>query len=308
MYQILYEDLPVMSTEVLALRKQLWEAEGYHLIFNVPLWGKNITKTGPLVPFAGLCVSFLVLLRKDYQRFCPQLGDRPYAFQVGYAPNGKVQGLIAIENIRDTIWVGYEDPSFRGFPAGYYYVYFYFKDGWTLNGFINNMHLASDNANRYEVSKASANVLFGQDWYHEVETLEVHWVVWDNLQKKGLNPSRSLQDKLFVPDGNNAISSTHKNIFTMRTGTVLTVVTMYRPNTSSNKNFNPENGKLWAITGSRQIGCSALKVIHRHRELHWCNVSNQLYKRLTTRILHLTAERKLRKSPSHIRKMNICVL
>ncbi|KAH7935352.1 hypothetical protein HPB52_006469 [Rhipicephalus sanguineus] len=34
MFQNMYDDLPVMSTEVLALRKLLWDSEGQHLIFN----------------------------------------------------------------------------------------------------------------------------------------------------------------------------------------------------------------------------------------------------------------------------------
>ncbi|KAL1417532.1 hypothetical protein MTO96_026752 [Rhipicephalus appendiculatus] len=106
------------------------------------------------------------------------------------------------------------------------------------------MDLKSDEANPYAVNKVSANILFGEAGFHEVETLEVHWVVWDNVDKKGLNPSRSLRDKLFVPDDKGQYSQEEQDIFRVRSGAVITVVTMYKPNTNPNKwpDVTPEMG------------------------------------------------------------------
>ncbi|KAH6928721.1 hypothetical protein HPB50_018772 [Hyalomma asiaticum] len=139
-------------------------------------------------------------VEKNFRRV--QIGDRPNAYQVGWAPDKGRFGLMSIANTGGQTWVGYEDPNHPGFSAGYYYVFFYFKDSMTLHGFINNLHIASDNANPYEVNWASAYILFGQPGYHDAETLEVHWVAWNSIQEKGLNPSRTLKDKLFVRDPN----------------------------------------------------------------------------------------------------------
>ncbi|XP_072145295.1 uncharacterized protein [Dermacentor andersoni] len=231
MFQTLYDDLPPMPTEVLALRKKFWEAEGQHLIFNVPLRGEGITKKAPLKPFAGLCVSFLLLLRKDHELFCPQIGDRPKAYQVGWNPH-KDYGLFSIAST-STSWVGYMESGHAGFPAGYYYVSFYFVRSDTLHGYINNIHLKSDNANPYEVNQASSNILFGQENWHKVETLEVHWVAWSSAHNS--NTSTSALDQLFVQDHLGEYHYQFYDIFHVRSGSVITVVTKYKENTSPDK-------------------------------------------------------------------------
>ncbi|XP_070378169.1 uncharacterized protein [Dermacentor albipictus] len=231
MFQTLYDDLPPMSTEVLALRKQFWEAEGEHLIFNVPFRGEGIKKKGRVRPFTGLCISFLLLLRKDHEIFCPQIGDYPKAYQVGWSPDQEF-GLYSIARKSDH-WVGYRDPSHPGFPAGYYYVCFYFVRHDTLHGYINNLHVKSDNANPYEVKEVSNTILFGQTNWHKVETLEIHWVAWSSAHNKSSNPS--LLDQLFVPDQYGEYHYQHYDIFHVRTGSVITVLTKFQQNTNPKK-------------------------------------------------------------------------
>ncbi|XP_054922848.2 uncharacterized protein [Dermacentor andersoni] len=235
MFQTLYDDLPPMSTEVLALRKKFWDAEGYHLILNSPKNLADVWKKGPLRPFAGLCVAFLVLIREDHQMFCPQIGTRPKCYQVGYAPQKKNHafGLISIANTGGTSWVGYKDPDHDGFPAGYYYSCFYFINQNTLHGFINNIHLPSDNANPYEVNKASEDILFGQGGYHEAENLEIHWVVWSSVDNKSSNPS--LLDKLFAPDDHGEYDYEAATLFHGTNGCVITIVTKFQQNTHAGK-------------------------------------------------------------------------
>ncbi|XP_075550417.1 uncharacterized protein LOC142584127 [Dermacentor variabilis] len=133
MFQTLYYDLPPMSTEVLALRKELWEAEGIHVIYNVPRFGADIRMKGPMRPFAGLCVAFLLLLREDRQWFAPQLGDKPRAYQIGSGHNNDGYGLFSITSVGGINWIGYKDVTHRGFDKGYYYTFFYFKNDNTLH-------------------------------------------------------------------------------------------------------------------------------------------------------------------------------
>ncbi|XP_070394425.1 uncharacterized protein [Dermacentor albipictus] len=238
MFQTLYDDLPPMSTEVLALRKKFWDAEGYHLILNAPKNLANVEKKGPLAPFAGLCVAFLVLIREDHKMFCPQIGKRPHCYQVGYAPQRKNRafGLISIANTGGYNWVGYKDPDHPGFPAGYYYSCFYFINHNTLHGFINNLYLKSDNANPYEVNKASADILFGEGGYHEAENLEIHWVVWSSVENRSSNPN--LLDKLFVPYMWGEYHYQWMDIFHGRNGCVITIVTKFQQNTQPDRRIS----------------------------------------------------------------------
>ncbi|KAL1486778.1 hypothetical protein MTO96_008762 [Rhipicephalus appendiculatus] len=148
MFQDVYGDLPVMSTEVLALRKKLWESDGYHLIYNGGRHGEGITRIGPVSPYPGLCVAFLLLMTDDNMEFAPQVGDRDVnnaAYQVGWGHADDGYGLFSIAYISNDNWVGYKDVKHPGFPAGYYYVYFYFETHNMMHGFINNMDLKSPN-------------------------------------------------------------------------------------------------------------------------------------------------------------------
>ncbi|XP_072144966.1 uncharacterized protein [Dermacentor andersoni] len=167
--------------------------------------------------------------------FCPQVGVRPNCYQVGYAPLTSKDrfGLISIANTGGTTWVGYEEPDHPGFPAGYYYSLFYFKNHNTLHGFINNLHLASDNANPYDVNTASADILFGQAGFHEAQNLEVHWVVWSSINNRSSNPS--LLDQLFVTDKHGEYTYHTADILHGRTGSVITIVTRFQPNTHPDK-------------------------------------------------------------------------
>lgn len=259
-----------MSTEVIALRKQLWEAEGIHLIYNAPRFGENITRKGPMRPFSGLCVAFLLLLRKDKQMFAPQLGDRPRAYQVGSGWQSEGYGLFSIANIGGTDWVGYKDPAHQGFNAGYYYVFFYFKNDNTLHGFINNLSLQSDDSHPYDVNEASENVLFGQKHWHSVETLEVHWVVWGSPHNKNTPPSRSLKDKLFQVDSTGLVNFQDVTIFEIFNGTVITVLAKYQKNTNPNKLSTTTD---WIFFGMEHFGESNVS----HVEFSECTDTSAVY-------------------------------
>ncbi|KAL1486777.1 hypothetical protein MTO96_008761 [Rhipicephalus appendiculatus] len=197
MFQDMYGDLPVMSTEVLALRKKLWDAEGYHLIYNVPRFAAGVKERGPVRPFAGLCIAYLVLCRKDKQQFCPQVGDRPKCYQIGWGNYSSGYGLFSLTFLYTDTWVGYRDVSHPGLSAGYYYCFFYFETDNTMHGFINNMDLRDDTAHPYNVSEASSTILFGEANWHEVETVEIHWVAWSSPHNRGGPPSQSLIDQVF---------------------------------------------------------------------------------------------------------------
>lgn len=251
MFQNMYDDLPVMSTEVLALRKLLWDSEGQHLIFNVPFYGEGVWRTAPVAPFAGLCVAFLLLLREDNQMFAPQIGDRPHAYQVGWGHGSQGYGLFSITNLGGEKWTGYKDPTHPGFSAGYYYICFYFESYNTLHGFINNMDLESASAHPYDVDYASSNILFGQSGWHEVETLEIHWVAWGSPYNRGSLPSQSIQDQLFVQNKYGEYHYELYNIFEVRTGAVITVTVMYLGSTHPNRRVSPDVGKQWDIDTNR---------------------------------------------------------
>ncbi|XP_070395622.1 uncharacterized protein [Dermacentor albipictus] len=207
MFQQVSGDLPPMSTEVLALRRDVWDAEGIHLIFNVPRPATGVVETAPLSPFAGLCVAFLIYLEKDKDQFCPMLGSLPHAYMIGWA-NKENWGLYSVTAVNKDGghkgWLGHKDANHPGFAAGYYYVYFYFKNSNTLNGWINNLELNSDDQHPYDVSKVSTNVAYGYSGWHEALTLEAHWVVWGSAHNRGSSPSKSLKDQLFPKnDGGN---------------------------------------------------------------------------------------------------------
>ncbi|KAL1416694.1 hypothetical protein MTO96_027591 [Rhipicephalus appendiculatus] len=229
MFQDLYSDLPVMSTEVLALRNELWEADGQHLIFNVPYFGEGQTRTGPVQPFRGLCVAFLLLLRKDNQMFAPQLGCRPHW-----------------DTNTSTEWAGYKDKDHPGFSAGYYYVYFYFEKSDTLHGYVNNLDLADDTVHPYNVNMATNEVLFGQQYWHEVETCEVHWVAWGSPHNRGALPSQSVRDQLFVQNEYGEYHYEYHNIFNFRSGSVITVSAKYEANTNPIRRVQPDVGFQFA--------------------------------------------------------------
>lgn len=248
MFQDVYDDLPLMSTEVLALRRQLWDSEGQHLIFNVPYYGEGVTRAGPVSPYAGLCVAFLLLLRKDKQMFAPQIGDRPHAYQIGWGHASEGYGLFSITNLGGTVWTGYKDTSHPGFSAGYYYVYFYFEDAKTLHGFINNMDLAYPSAQPYYVDYATSNILFGQSGWHEVETLEVHWVAWGSPFNRGALPSQSIKDKAFQRNRWGEYHYEPPDIFFLRTGAVITVTVKYEANTYSNRRVEPDVGIHFGVS------------------------------------------------------------
>ncbi|XP_070395618.1 uncharacterized protein [Dermacentor albipictus] len=190
---------------------------------------------GPMRPFAGLCVAFLLLLREDRQWFAPQLGDKPRAYQVGSGHNNDGYGLFSITSIGGINWIGYKDVNHRGFNKGYYYTFFYFKNDNTLHGFINNLDLQSDDAHPHDVSEASEYILFGQKNWHYVETLEVHWVVWGSPHNKGAAPSRSLKDKLFQADYYGQRNFGDATIFEIYSGTVITIEMKYQKNTNPKK-------------------------------------------------------------------------
>lgn len=242
MFQDVYGDLPVMSTEVLALRRQLWDTDGIHLIYNTGLLGEGVTRTGPTKPYAGLCVVFLLLMRNDNMYFAPQVGDRPRAYQVGWGQEVDGYGLFSIAYISDNNWVGYKDPTHAGFPAGYYYVYFYFETFNTLHGFINNMDLQSSDTNPYNVDEASSTILFGQTGWHKAETLEIHWVVWD--RPFNATTSQSLKDHMYssLMDEYGQLEYAFANIFNVRSGAVITLTAMYEPSTSSKVQIQPDTG------------------------------------------------------------------
>ncbi|XP_072144959.1 uncharacterized protein [Dermacentor andersoni] len=200
MFQQVTVDLPPMTTEVLALRREVWDTEGIHLIFNVPRQGAGVIETGPLRPFAGLCVAFLIYLEKDQDQFSPTLGRQPHAYMIGWG-NRDSWGLYSVTAVNKDSghkgWLGYKDPQHPGLPAGYYYVYFYFKNSNTLNGWVNNLNLKSDNQHPYDVSKVSTDVGYGRTGWHDALTLETHWVVWGSAHNQGSSPSKSLKDQLF---------------------------------------------------------------------------------------------------------------
>ncbi|XP_070377533.1 uncharacterized protein [Dermacentor albipictus] len=103
----------------------------------------------------------------------------------------------------------------------------------TSPGYINNLHVKSDNANPYEVKEVSNTILFGQTNWHKVETLEIHWVAWSSAHNKSSNPS--LLDQLFVPDQYGEYHYQHYDIFHVRTGSVITVLTKFQQNTNPKK-------------------------------------------------------------------------
>lgn len=247
MFQDMYSDLPVMSTEVLALRRQLWDAEGYHLIYNVPRFAAGVVEAGPVRPFAGLCIAYLVLLRKDKQQFCPQVGDRPRCYQIGWGDYSSGFGLFSITLESTDSWVGYKDTTHPGLNAGYYYCFFYFETYNTLHGFINNMDLRDDTAHPYDVSEASDNILFGQTYWHEVETVEVHWVLWGSPHNSGSQPSPSLMDQLFVKYQYGEYHYQFQNILQVRGGAVITASVMYEANTAPDRRVNGDVGVYFGL-------------------------------------------------------------
>ncbi|XP_070377532.1 uncharacterized protein [Dermacentor albipictus] len=119
----------------------------------------------------------------------------------------------------------------------------------TSPGYINNLHVKSDNANPYEVKEVSNTILFGQTNWHKVETLEIHWVAWSSAHNKSSNPS--LLDQLFVPDQYGEYHYQHYDIFHVRTGSVITVLTKFQQNTNPKKRDTGfYKAKPWVIHGS----------------------------------------------------------
>ncbi|KAL1439206.1 hypothetical protein MTO96_001302 [Rhipicephalus appendiculatus] len=124
-----------MSTEVLALRREVWDADGIHLIYNAPWLAAGENKKAPVRPFAGLCVAFLLYLDSDKTEFSPMLGELPKAYSVGWVKQDWGAYSLTALNLQGgpNGWTGFSNKGHPGFNAGYYYVYFYFKNRNTLN-------------------------------------------------------------------------------------------------------------------------------------------------------------------------------
>ncbi|XP_075553469.1 uncharacterized protein LOC142586095 [Dermacentor variabilis] len=146
-------------------------------------------------------------------------------------------------------WLGYKDPNHPGFTAGYYYVYFYFKNSNTLNGWVNNKELNSDDQHPYDVSEVSTSVGYGYSSWHDALTLETHWVVWGSAHNRGSSPSKSLKDQLFPKNDSGNISYRYASALHVHTGAVITITGKYEKNPKQIAPFENATSRQWAGVG-----------------------------------------------------------
>lgn len=132
MFQTLNEELPPMPIEMLKLRSEVWEADGLHLIYNVPRPATDVVRTGPYKPFPGLCIAILMYLPRDRIRFCAQMGTGDKTYMVGWTFDPTRGGMFSLTWINDE-WKGIMDASKKTFPKGYVYLYLYFENSNTLH-------------------------------------------------------------------------------------------------------------------------------------------------------------------------------
>lgn len=260
MFQTLNEELPPMPTEMLKLRSELWEADGLHLIYNVPRPATGVERTGPYKPFPGLCIAFLTYLPEDDMRFCAKLGTGDKAYLVGWSLD-KTRGTFSLTRSNGE-WIGKTDPSKKTFPKGYVYIYFYFENSNTLHGWINDTYdLQANDIHPYPVGDVGSKITLGcldlldskKSHYpllssFDPSILEIHWVLWGSSHNRKGGPSTSKVDQLFPKSADSAISFQEHDIFEMRGGTVITIRTKFT------KCKDPK------ITGiSILIGCTTCK-------------------------------------------------
>lgn len=231
MFQTVDADLPPMSKEMLKLRSELWEAEGMHLIYNVRRRGRSQERTGPLTPFAGLCVAVLMYLPNDNAKFSMELGKMDKKYVIGWV-NDNIWGIYSLTWAPG--WEGYRDVNVKTFPKGYVYIYFYFKNSNTLHGWINdNYDLKDDTAKPYAVSDVGNIIKLGYPAYNDADILEIHWVAWGSSHNRSGGPSRAVVDKLFPRTSSGMINFKDYDIFEIRTGTVVTARLKYEKNAKS---------------------------------------------------------------------------
>lgn len=228
------DDLPPMSTEMLKLRSELWDAEGLHLIYNVPRPATGVARTGPLTPFRGLCVAFLMYLPKDNTRFFQFVGTGDKQYWIGWQPPPH-WGLYSVTKTPYN-WQGKTVGSVRTFPNGYVYLYFYFEKDDTLHGWINDKYdLQDSNVHPYPVGDAGSKITLGGANSKDASTLEIHWVIWASSHNRYGKPSSSMVDQLFPKSPDGAVSFQEYDIFEMQAGTVITVRTKYTKCKKPNK-------------------------------------------------------------------------
>lgn len=242
MFQTLNEELPPMPIEMLKLRSEVWEADGLHLIYNVPRPATDVVRTGPYKPFPGLCIAILMYLPRDRIRFCAQMGTGDKTYMVGWTFDPTRGGMFSLTWINDE-WKGIMDASKKTFPKGYVYLYLYFENSNTLHGWINDTYdLQANDIHPYPVGDVGSKITLGCPALSRQSkklkqnpllrsrdplTLEIHWVLWGSSHNRKGGPSTSKVDQLFPKSTDSAISFQEHDIFEMRAGTVITIRTKF---------------------------------------------------------------------------------
>lgn len=235
MFQMLGDDLPPMSAHILKLRSELVHADGIHLFFNVPRTDLGEKRTGPMAPFAGLCIAVLMYLPYDDTRFIFEIGTGAKKYVIGWT-NSPDFGLYSLTLFKN-MYVGAKKKTVQKFPKGYAYIYFYFKDSNTLHGWVNDTYdLEDDTTHPYPVADVGKVLAFADTMFKNIKFLEIHWVAWGSSHNQSGGPSSKLVDQLFPKSDTGMVDFKDADIFEMRPGTVVIVRTKHKENASSKEN------------------------------------------------------------------------